>query len=151
MLTDTIAVNCRKRLPASAALAFRAWTEPELVKKWWGPTDNYLCTEANIDLRVGGAYRFRMKVLNNEDLYRTSYGKYLEITPNRKLVFTWNWKDFMEDVDSVVTLEFVEVGESETDLILTHEKLPNTDDGRKHEQGWGATFEKLATLITDFN
>jgi uncharacterized protein YndB with AHSA1/START domain len=70
-----------------ARLVFEAWTKPELLKLWWAPKStglSLLVCEA--DVRVGGTYRFVFGVGASEPM--TFYGKYLEVTPHSRLVWT---------------------------------------------------------------
>jgi uncharacterized protein YndB with AHSA1/START domain len=69
---------------APADLVFKAYTTPELVKRWWGfDTSEWLVCE--IDLRVGGQWRF---VTRDEDMDVGFHGEYREIDPPRRLVMT---------------------------------------------------------------
>ena len=65
---------------------FRAWTDPDIVMKWFGPAPNSL-HRASIDLRPGGRFEF----VESADARRTIRfeGEYLEIVPDVRLVFTW--------------------------------------------------------------
>jgi len=69
---------------------FRAWTDPEELKKWWGPP-GYSTPTADVDLRVGGAYRFGMMELPDGEVFYLA-GTYREVRPPEKLVYTWNWE-----------------------------------------------------------
>src|SRR5690242_8633745 len=74
---------------APISAVWKAWTEPEAFKKWWGPK-NFTCPVCEIDLRVGGKYVACMRGPEG-DFWIT--GTYLEIEPNRKLVYTDNFAD----------------------------------------------------------
>ena len=73
-----------RELAAPPALVYRAWTTPELVKRWWsgghGPV-----TVAEIDLRVGGTWRY---VISGDGYEVAFHGEYREIVPDEKVVFT---------------------------------------------------------------
>jgi uncharacterized protein YndB with AHSA1/START domain len=73
---------------------WRAWTEPELIKKWWGP-EGFSVPSIKVDLRVGGKYIFAMHGPKDsewdKDMYRA--GIYKEIVPNEKLVVTDYFSD----------------------------------------------------------
>src|SRR3954469_25827948 len=69
-----------------ARIVFEAWTKPELLKRWWVPKSmgiTLLSCEA--DVRVGGAYRFEF---GHGDAKMTFFGKYLEVVPYSRLVWT---------------------------------------------------------------
>jgi uncharacterized protein YndB with AHSA1/START domain len=73
-----------RELAAPPALVYRAWTTPELVKRWWsgghGPV-----TVAEIDLRVGGMWRY---VISGDGYEVAFHGEYREIVPDERLVYT---------------------------------------------------------------
>src|SRR5262245_41399320 len=75
---------------APRALVWKAWTEPEHFKKWWGPKD-FTAPVAQIDLRVGGKYLACMRGPDGKDYWST--GVYREIVPNERLVYTDSFAD----------------------------------------------------------
>jgi uncharacterized protein YndB with AHSA1/START domain len=81
-----------------------------------------------------------------EDIFYVS-GTYREVQPPAKLVFTWRWEKPETDIgESLVTIEFYDRG-SVTEVILTHEQLPNQAAYQQHQQGWSSIFDKLAEVI----
>ena len=75
-----------RTIDAPARIVFEAWSKPEHIKRWFGPV-GYPVTMAEMDFRVGGRYRFAMTGPNGKQM--TPFGgEYLEIIPNRKIVFT---------------------------------------------------------------
>ena len=75
-----------RTIHAPARILFEAWSRPEHIKRWFGPAP-YPVTMAEMDFRVGGRYRFAMTAPNGKEM--TPFGgEYLEIVPNRKIVFT---------------------------------------------------------------
>ena len=92
---------------APPRLVFEAMTKPEHVKQWWGRLgDGYSVPVCEIDLRVGGRWRFVNRHPKGEAAF---HGEYREITPYSRLVFTEIFEEFPDTV-SVVTFEFVEEG-----------------------------------------
>jgi uncharacterized protein YndB with AHSA1/START domain len=92
---------------AVPAKVWRAYTEPELVKRWWGGQRGE-CTSADIDLRVGGAWRYVMTA--NEGFEVAFRGEYREIAPHERLVNTEIFEG-IPDPDahfSLVTTTFTE-------------------------------------------
>lgn len=142
----TTEIELRRILPASCQRVFDAWRKPEALQHWWGPTDNYAFAEAKIDFRVGGTYEISMRVVN-KDIVRTCYGEYLEINEPTRLAFTWNWKHDETPMNSVVSLDFIELGPNKTELVLRHEKLPDTELGKSHKEGWNGVFGKLEKYL----
>jgi uncharacterized protein YndB with AHSA1/START domain len=123
---------------------FRAWTEPEQIKKWLAPAG---CgtPSAEIELRVGGTYRLGMQ-FPNEDIFYVS-GAYREVEPPAKLAFTWRWeKPEMDFGETLVTIEFYDRG-GVTEVVLTHQRFPTNKVRDQHDQGWHEIFDKLASVI----
>jgi uncharacterized protein YndB with AHSA1/START domain len=74
-----------REFAAPAHLVWRAVTEPELVRRWWHANRGEM-TVCEIDLRVGGAWRYEMRTPGGEDV--AFYGEYLELVPGAKIVQT---------------------------------------------------------------
>lgn len=123
---------------------FRAWTEPEALKQWWGPA-GISTPLVEIDLRVGGRYRFGMQFPDQPMFYVN--GAYLEVQPPEKLVFTWRWEQpDMDFGESRVTVEFYQRGAA-TEVILTHDGFPAAEICQHHRQGWDEFMEKLVQQL----
>jgi uncharacterized protein YndB with AHSA1/START domain len=82
--TDTQILITRE-FDAPRHLVYKAWTTPELVRRWWSARRGAV-TVADIDLRVGGAWRFVMIADNGMEV--GFHGEYREIVPNERLVST---------------------------------------------------------------
>ena len=128
---------------ASREQVFRAWTEPDQITRWFGPT-GHKTLMAKVDLRVGGRYRLQM--LDPDG--KTSFvgGAYQEITPPQKLVFTWAWEGDTQGRETLVTLEFIERGSS-TLLVLTHQRFPNEEARDQHSEGWSGSMQRLKDFL----
>jgi uncharacterized protein YndB with AHSA1/START domain len=74
-----------RKFDAPKHLVYRAWTTPELVKRWWHAKRGEM-TIAEIDLRVGGAWRYVM--LTEDGIEVAFHGEYREIVPNERIVST---------------------------------------------------------------
>lgn len=121
---------------------WRAWTEPEALKCWFGP-DAGAVSFARADVRVGGRFHVVFKTLDGEQ--HDVSGAYREVAPTRKLVFTWAWISTPERI-SQVTLTF-EPTRAGTELTLLHEHFFDTAARDGHERGWTGTMEKLARYL----
>lgn len=135
---------------------WKAWTEPEGFKKWWGPED-YTCPSSEVDFRVGGKYLHCMRSSNGDEFWST--GVYKEIIPYKKQVFTDSFSDEEGNVipasahnmpgewplELLITVIFEENGEK-TKLKLQHEGIPDEmrDDCIK---GWNESLDKLERNI----
>ena len=92
-------LTLKRRIKASPAKVFAAWTDPKLMARWLGPVGTVELT-AKTDVRVGGRYEMKMRMPDDE---HNVSGVYREIIPNEKLVFTWAWRT-MPERESVVTI-----------------------------------------------
>lgn len=139
-----------KRLfKASKAALFKAWTDADALKKWFGP-EGVTIESVEVDLSVGGEYSFGMKPENSPLFYHR--GNYLEIVDNEKLVFSWLLEG--QDCDgcsgehgvTIVTLEFLEK-DGMTELVLSHEKLPSEESRANHSLGWSGCLDSLGEYL----
>jgi uncharacterized protein YndB with AHSA1/START domain len=131
-------VRLERVIAAPMGDVFRAFTEPELMVQWFAPFDG-MPTTAHVDLRIGGEYRVCMGS-------RTAAGRYLEISPPSKLVFTWIWEDDAIPTETIVTVALHPL-EERTRLVLTHERLPTEVSCMGFEAGWTANLGRLLRLF----
>ena len=141
--TTETKLQIRRTFAASREKVFRAWTEPEQLKKWFAPTDEYSTPIAEVDLRVGGRYRIQMR--SPEGGLHTVRGNYREVQTLEKLVYTWDWEDNPMG-ETLVTVEFRDLDEA-TEIVLTHEFFPNQEAQDKHNQGWTGCLDRLAQYL----
>ena len=134
-----------RHYPVAPEKVWRAWTDPEALKKWWGPTPGEAVSLAELDVRVGG--RFRIIFGGAEGREHECAGVYKEVVPNRKLVFTWTWPNSTPERESLVTIVFRSASWG-TELIFKHEQFIDETVRDNHQRGWSAAFEKLATFLT---
>ena len=136
-------LRLERRFKAVRERVFKAWTEPEAMKRWKAPGEAE-CALAEADVRVGGTYRIHMRGPDGT-VYRL-IGEYREIEEPSRLVYTWKWEHEPDPVETLVTVEFNAVG-AETDVILTQTGFTDADDRNRHEMGWSGSFEKLARVV----
>ena len=101
-------------------LVYKAWTTPELVKRWWSAKRGEV-TVADIDLRVGGTWRW---VLVIDDGFEVAFhGEYRELIPNERIVYTEVYEGYPEaDAEAVNTMTFTEKDGRTTLTILVQHK-----------------------------
>ncbi len=138
--TKPRAVVLRRVFRAPPALVFDAFTKPDMLKDWWGHED-IGTTMAQVDLRVGGAYRFEMT--GKEGGRYVLGGEFRIIEPPRKLSYTWNWVEGVPFRDeTLVTLDFKDHADG-TELVLTHEGFDDPNIRDQHDKGWSSSFGRL--------
>ena len=129
-----------------ARLVFEAWTKPELFKRWWVPkSTGLILLSCEMDVRVGGTYRFVFGHGASKPM--AFFGKYLEVTPHSRLVWT---NDEGGDGGAVTTVTFEEKGGKT--LLVMHELYPSKEalDGAIAsgiDEGMRETFEQLDELL----
>ena len=146
---------------------WNAWTDPEMVKKWWGP-EGFTAPSVKIDLRVGGKYTYAMQGPKGSEWDRVMYssGVFKEIVPNERIVTT----DYFSDEDGnmikpsqegqdenfptemTVTITFAEVEDGKTKLTIFYPKAENEaqfeamlKSGMK--EGWSSSLNKLEAAL----
>jgi uncharacterized protein YndB with AHSA1/START domain len=130
-------------------IVFDAWTKPELLKRWWVPKScgvSFLSCEA--DVRTGGTYRFVFSHASSEQPL-SFFGRYIEVTPGTRLVWT---NDEGDEDGSVTTVTFEERG-GET-LVVVNELYPSKkalDDAiASGNISWSEEqFDQLDQLLVD--
>jgi uncharacterized protein YndB with AHSA1/START domain len=134
-------LTIKRRLKASPAKVFAAWTDPQKIARWFGPP-GVTGVEAQSDLSIGG--RWRIVGHSANDTHEVS-GVYREIVPDQKLVYTWAWKSTPER-ESIVTVTFKPDGDG-TLLTLLQEQFFDEAARDRHSQGWNGALDKLEAYI----
>jgi uncharacterized protein YndB with AHSA1/START domain len=138
------ALQMKRTFQAPRERVFRAWTDPEELARWFGPSEDYHALVPTLELRVGGKYSLEIHHKGG-NVHRVS-GTYREIKPPEKIAFTWRWENDPTASESMVTLEFRDLGIS-TEILLTHEQLPNAEQRERHEQGWIGNMNQLGNYL----
>jgi uncharacterized protein YndB with AHSA1/START domain len=141
---DKTRLEIRRIFAQPPAVVYAAWSDPEKVKYWMGPSDGFGVADVTIDMRVGGRYRFVMHAPDGE-IHRVG-GVYREIVPNTKLVYTWAWESTPER-ESLVTVEFRASGPG-TELRVMHQRFADSDARDRHAQGWNGCIDRLSRFLT---
>jgi uncharacterized protein YndB with AHSA1/START domain len=163
-MEDKKGITIERVFDAPREMVWRAWTEPEMVKRWWGPK-GFTAPSIRIDLRVGGKYVYCMHGPEgsefDKDLY--SAGVYKEIVPMEKLVVSDYFSDaegnkidptlyemtadLPEEMDVVVTFEEAAGGKTKFTI-----EYPRPESEEKFQamvksgmvDGWNSSLDKLA-------
>jgi uncharacterized protein YndB with AHSA1/START domain len=134
---------------ARAEDVFDAWTNPEVLRRWWRPNPAWVTPVAEVDLRVGGRYRISMEDPESGTKH-TAGGEYSEVSRPRRLVYTWQWEqdDGQAGHTSTVTVDFHADGER-TSVVLEHSGLESSQSRDSHTQGWGGILEMLQVQLLE--
>jgi uncharacterized protein YndB with AHSA1/START domain len=138
MTPSTQSLVIERKLDASVEEVFAAWTDPEIIAKWFF-VDPSWSVQAEADLKVGGNYRLAMTTAEGE--VHTMTGQYMEIDRPHRLSFTWSSHVAK---NTRVTVELSPTGKG-TLLRLTHE-VPS-EAVAPHEAGWRGCLDNLQRLL----
>ena len=138
-----VTLTVRRTIRASTERLFDAWTQPEQLKRWWGPA-SVECIDAQVDLRVGGRYRIANQFPDGKVLWIA--GEFESIERPKRLVYTWRVES-AEGPPERVTVTF-EQRDSETEVVVTHERIPTRAMRDMHEQGWFGCLDGLAEFVS---
>jgi len=134
---------------APARLVFEAWSKPELFKKWWVPRSmGMTLSSCELDVRPGGKYRL---VFGDDPANSMAFfGEYLEVVPNKRIVWT---NEESGDVGSVTTVTFEE--RDEKTLLVVSELYPTKEAldaaGTGAQEAMIETFGQLDELLTELS
>lgn len=137
-------LEMRHLFPAARGKVFQAWTDPELLSQWFHPPGSTL-KKAEIDLQIGGTYRFLLTNPQQGDF--RIFGVYWEIEIPEKLVFTWN-NPLFHSFETVVTLVFVEIGKTQTEVLMTQEGFASELILNEYQEGWLVLLSMLESSIS---
>jgi uncharacterized protein YndB with AHSA1/START domain len=134
---------------APPALVYEVMTKPEHVRRWWGQLgEGYSVPVCEIDLRVGGKWRFVNRHPQGEV---TFYGEYVELTPPSRCVFTEIFAPY-PDVVSVVTSVLTEVnGKTLLNATIRYpsQEVRDLVVGTGMAEGAGRSYDRLEELLAE--
>jgi uncharacterized protein YndB with AHSA1/START domain len=129
-VSERVIVRVERRVAAPPAAVYAYLTESDRWASWQGE-------EATIEPQPGGLFRMRMGT------GETARGQFVELVPDRRVVFTWGWVDVPGVPPGSTTVEIELVAEGDGTMIrLTHRDLP-ADDAPTHEAGWRHYLTRL--------
>ena len=131
---------------APPRIVFQAWTTPALFRRWWVPKSMPLALLSyEAEIRTGGGYRLVFDVDGTKTM--AFFGKYLEVTPHSRIV--WTNEESGED-GAVTTVTLEERGDKT--LLVLHELYRSKEArdaalGSGSYEGMGETFEQLDEVL----
>lgn len=147
---------------APVEAVWNAWSDPEIVKKWWGPKD-FTCPAAHIDFRVGGKSHVAMHGPKGTEFDKDLWGVgvYKEIEPKKKIVVSDSFADEKGNVvpasyygmdhafplEMEITVLFEPLEGNKTKMTLIHKGMPVGKHREGAQSGWNQSFDKLVTNL----
>ena len=135
-------LRIRRVIAARPERIFDAWTKPELLQQWWGPA-GVRCIAAEVDLRVGGAYRIGNQLPDGRVVWIT--GEFELVESPYRLTYSWRVGD---EPESRVTISFAAIEEGSTEVVILHERVHSTAVRDDHERGWHGCLDGLERWTT---
>jgi uncharacterized protein YndB with AHSA1/START domain len=143
---------------APRELVFKAWTDPQQMKLWWGPK-GFTCPECSIDLRPGGKYLNCMRSPDGKDYW--SCGTYQEVEAPEKIVCTDSFSDYKANIvspqvygmspdwpaEAIITLILTEHA-GKTRLLIQHSPIKPSQEREMCRKGWNESLDKLADYLS---
>jgi uncharacterized protein YndB with AHSA1/START domain len=143
------AVRLERTIPAPPERVYRAWLDPDLLRRGMSPAGHEV-TRAEVDERVGGHHRIRHE---GPDGHAGGFeSELLELVPNRRIVFAWGFtgpeRTAGPTFDSRLTITLEEAPGGATELTLVHERLDALhaampEAARNVSRGWEMALDKL--------
>lgn len=134
-------LNLKRFFPVAPEKVWRAWIDADALRVWFGQTEA-AGWQAEMDVRVGGRFRF---VMQHADGARyDAHGAYRELEPGRRLAFSWSWRSRAEAAEGVITVDFAPAGGG-TEMLFRLEPL--TDP--RERDAWRADFQRLELYLKE--
>ena len=143
-MNDDKVLVIERRFAASCKKVYEAWTNPQILQKWWGPV-GVTIPELKLDVREGGEWTTTFH--SDQMGHRTVSGKYLTVDAPNRLIFTWGWVDNgKRDHETEVEIVLKSSGDG-TLMTLTQKSFANIENRDNHNHGWTSSFEKLDSFL----
>ncbi|WP_181776586.1 SRPBCC family protein [Amycolatopsis pittospori] len=133
-------------LDAPRELAFKVWTEPDHLARWWGP-EGFDVKSCTVNLAEGGRWRTCMSD-GETDLWAS--GVYHEIVSPERLVFSFAWEEpeGSRGHDTLVTVVFSD-RDGKTEMRFHQEIFETVAERDSHVEGWQSCFGRLTTYLAE--
>jgi uncharacterized protein YndB with AHSA1/START domain len=134
----------RRTFDAPRALVFKAWTERERLRHWFGPK-GFTINLFDGDLRPGGAWRSRMRSPQGKEY--PQHGVVRDVVEPERLVFTVSWDDRPAH-EMLVTVALFE-RHGRTEMVFLQGVFQSIESRDSHLEGWNASFDRLEEYLAE--
>ena len=142
MVEEPASITIDRHFDAVLPVVWDAWTDPAVVRRWWGSDPEGVVTSAALDVRPGG--RFVISFEDSSGDHHTCSGDYLRVEEMNRLDFTWSWLS-ETNPPSRVSVTFA-ADETGTRIRFVHGELRGGTD-HDYAEGWRRTFAKLDRVL----
>ncbi|PZM08939.1 SRPBCC family protein [Rhizobium tubonense] len=134
-----------RRFDAPCDLVFRAWTDPKALTQWSGPA-GFKAVGDQLEVWPGGRHRACLIAPDGEEHWVS--GKYLEVEPPHRLVFTHAWEigTGERSPETIVTITLKE-SDGGTEMTFRQSGFESASSLKGHEDGWSQSFERLGVFL----
>ena len=138
------AVALERVIAAPRSKVYRAWLDPTLLARWFGP-DDMSVVDANVDERVGGAHN--VELLGPDGVHTNFVSVIEELVPDERIVLTFKFDHTAQETK--LTISFSDAEGGGTVLRLDHERITIEGDLNTTSVniGWGQTLAKLQAFL----
>lgn len=147
-----------RELDAPRELVWRAWTDPDWYKRWWGP-EHFTCPVATLDVRPGGRWHSAMQDPDGNRYWST--GAYREVVPFERLVMTDSFSDEEGNIISaaqygmgddiplemLTTVLLEDIGGNRTRMTTISYAMPEGPIREGAIAGWTTSLDKLENVL----
>jgi uncharacterized protein YndB with AHSA1/START domain len=137
-------VRIERTFAASAEAVFEAWTNPEVMRRWFHPAADWEMPEAEVDLRLGGKVRVVMRRPDGTEV--EAHGEYTLIDRPHRLRMTWTFNDDPAN-EQLMELSFSE-SEGSTTVLLVNSGISTDQRREAQEWGWQGCFDQLERVLS---
>jgi uncharacterized protein YndB with AHSA1/START domain len=138
-----IVIRAARVVPARPNEVYRVFTDAALMPKWWGKTEKADLLACEMDVRAGGRFRFALRTEKGREDAVT--GHYIEVSQPHKLAFSWSSEKPQDAiVDARVTVDFLDLKDGTTRVVITHEGLPSPAAGSIYSAGWHNMLQDMS-------
>lgn len=136
-------IRVARVIAAAQADLYRAWTDPATKAEWWGKTARAELVKCEMDPRVGGRFRYEMRMPNSEKS-EVACGEHVEVNPPQRMIFTWATDEDESGGATKVALEFVDLRDGTTRGVVTHEGVASPSVAAAYRANWANLLQDLA-------
>lgn len=140
-MSDTNEVKLSIQFNAPVDRLYAAWYKTELLQQWFAPGEMSVGQMMSSFVEGG---KFRVVMQQPDGQQHIVMGEYLEIVPDQKLVFSWQWVG--EGEVTQVSLLFKALNDTTSELSLQHSGFSNEESAQMHQNGWIGCLEKLSVI-----
>lgn len=137
-------LRIERTFDAPAERVYDAWTNPEVMRRWYHCGPDWATPEVEVDLRVGGRFRVVMRKPDGSEVELS--GEYTGIDRPHRLAMTCTFSDDPSGAEQSIELSFSETAGSTT-VVLVNSRIPSEARSDAQRWGWGRCLDELAPAL----